>query len=193
MTCFRSLHQAELYNEYAAEDKLLSFQEFNELYKELSSDVFEDAYLEDYVKAVFRAFDGDEDGQLTFKEWRMGYLFLLLLDKEGGGPRTDPADWTKGMEAIYRCCFPFTIFFRVYDVDGDKMLTRAEVEHITKVFSPHRVICLKVLTEPIVAGRLYGGMMDRLAEEVAKIPEETLDKGMTEQDFLDYFTIVLPK
>ena len=36
-------------------------------------------------------------------------------------------------------------------------------------------------------------MMDRLAEEVAKIPEETLDKGMTEQDFLDYFTIVLPK
>ena len=138
---FRCLHQAELYNEYAAEDKLLSFQEFNELYKELSSDVFEDAYLEDYVKAVFRAFDSDEDGQLTFKEWRMGYLFLLLLDKEGGGPRTDPADWTKGMEAIYRCCSPFNISLRVYDVDGDKMLTRAEVEHITKVFPVPTMLC----------------------------------------------------
>ena len=66
--------QAELYNEYAAEDKLLNFQEFYELYKverskievkqtlhlfksctkELSSDVFEDEYLDDYVKAIFR-------------------------------------------------------------------------------------------------------------------------------------------
>ena len=79
--------QAELYYEYAAEDKLLNFQEFSELYKvkcgtvwcisfvamdllwielapslfnfnhlqkELSSDVFEDAYLDDYVKAIFR-------------------------------------------------------------------------------------------------------------------------------------------
>ena len=71
----------------------------------------------------------------------MGYLFLLLLDKEGGGPRTDPADWTKGMEAIYRCCSPFNISLRVYDVDGDKMLTRAEVEHITKVFPVPTMPC----------------------------------------------------
>ena len=47
--------KAELYAEYAAEDKLLSLSEFTELYKELSHEVFEDQYLEDYVKAIFRS------------------------------------------------------------------------------------------------------------------------------------------
>jgi len=164
--------KAELYNEYAAEDKLLNFQEFSELYKELSSDVFEDAYLDDYVKAIFRAFDADQDGQLTFKEWRLGYLLLLLLDREGGGLKVKEEDWTKGMEAVYR----------LFDADGDGVASKSEVEHITKV-----------LTEPIVAGRLYGGMMERVADEVAKIPEDVLEKGMSQEDFLGYFTITLPK
>ena len=113
----------ELYLEYAAEDKLLNFEEFRELYKELSSDVVEDAYLEDYVKALFRAFDVDDDGVLSFKEWRLGYLLLLMLDKEGGGTGIKEEDWAKGMEAVYR----------IYDVDGDKKITKKEMEYITKV------------------------------------------------------------
>jgi Ca2+-binding EF-hand superfamily protein len=115
--------KAELYDQYAAEDKLLNFGEFSELYTELSCDVYEDEYLDDYVKAIFRAFDSDQDGQLTFKEWRLGYLFLLTLDKEGGGPGSSQADWGRGMEAIYR----------VYDMDGDGVLSREELQHITKV------------------------------------------------------------
>ena len=113
----------ELYLEYAAEDKLLNYEEFRELYKELSSDVVEDAYLEDYVKALFRAFDVDDDGVLSFKEWRLGYLLLLMLDKEGGGTGIKEEDWSKGMEAVYR----------IYDVDGDKKITKKEMEYITKV------------------------------------------------------------
>ena len=113
----------ELYSEYAAEDKLLSYEEFLELYKELSSDVIEDAYLDDYVKALFRAFDANDDGQLSFKEWRLGYLLLLMLDKEGGGKAIKKEDWMKGMEAVYR----------IYDVDDDKKITKKDIEYITKV------------------------------------------------------------
>ena len=113
----------DLYTEYAAEDKLLNLKEFQEMYKELTCDVIEDVYLDDYVKALFRAFDADEDGVLTFKEWRLGYLLLLLLDKEGGGMKAKEEDWAKGMEALYR----------IYDVDGDKKITKTEVEYITKV------------------------------------------------------------
>ena len=55
-------------------------------------------------------------------------------------------DWTKGMEAVYRCwntrrqrsksrtfeqnTCPMS---RLYDVDGDGVASKAEVEHITKV------------------------------------------------------------
>lgn len=113
----------DLYMEYAAEDKLLNLEEFQELYKELTCDVIEDAFLDDYVTALFRAFDADNDGVLTFKEWRLGYLLLLILDKEGGGNGARKEDWVKGMEAVYR----------IYDVDGDKKITKDEVEYITKV------------------------------------------------------------
>ena len=113
----------ELYVEYAAEDRLLNLEEFHEMYKELTCDVIEDAFLDDYVNALFRAFDADNDGVLTFKEWRLGYLLLLMLDKEGGGKGAKEEDWVKGMEAVYR----------IYDVDGDKRITKNEVEYITKV------------------------------------------------------------
>ena len=33
------------------------------------------------IVGIFRVFDSDQDTQLTFKEWRMGYLFLMLLKK----------------------------------------------------------------------------------------------------------------
>ena len=36
--------QAELYNEYAAEDKLLNFEEFSELYKVVEHDLFSAKY-----------------------------------------------------------------------------------------------------------------------------------------------------
>ena len=39
----------DLYMEYAAEDRLLNLKEFQELYKELTCDVIEDAFLDDYV------------------------------------------------------------------------------------------------------------------------------------------------
>ena len=145
----------ELYMEYAAEDRLLNLEEFQELYKELSCDVIEDSYVDDYVKALFRAFDADDDGVLTFKEWRLGYLLLLMLDKEGGGYGIKEEDWSKGMEAVYR----------IYDVDGDKMITKDEVEYITKV-----------ITEPLIADRLYGGILGRIAREVAKMENEKLDE-----------------
>ena len=109
--------------EYAKEDKLLNLKEFQGLYKELTCSAVEDEYVEDYVKALFRAFDADEDGVLTFKEWRLGYLLLLMLDKEGGGSGVKEEDWALGMEAVYR----------IYDVDGDKMITNQDVEYITKV------------------------------------------------------------
>merc|ERR1712013_153675 len=144
-----------LYMEYAAEDRLLNLEEFQELYKELTCDVIEDAFLEDYVNALFRAFDADNDGVLTFKEWRLGYLLLLMLDKEGGGKGAKEVDWVRGMEALYR----------IYDVDGDKKITKDEVEYITKV-----------ITEPVIADRLYGGIMERIAEEVAKMENEKLDE-----------------
>ena len=145
----------ELYMEYAAEDRLLNLEEFQELYKELSCDVIEDSYLDDYVKALFRAFDADDDGVLTFKEWRLGYLLLLMLDKEGGGCGMKEEDWSKGMEAVYR----------IYDVDGDKKITKDEVEYITKV-----------ITEPLIADRLYGGILGKIAGEVTKIENEKLEE-----------------
>ena len=111
----------DLYMEYAKEDKLLNLKEFQGLYKELTCSAVEDEYVEDYVKALFRAFDADEDGVLTFKEWRLGYLLLLMLDKEGGGSGVKEEDWALGMEAVYR----------IYDVDGDKMITNQDVEYIT--------------------------------------------------------------
>ena len=73
---------------------------------------------------------------------------------------------------------------RLYDVDGDGVASKAEVEHITKVMRGFIIsltyVCVQdrrsqcwtnlditqVLTEPIVAGRLYGGMMERVADEV---------------------------
>ena len=49
------------------------------------------------------------------------------------------------------------VVYRIYDVDGDKKITKDEVEYITKVF-----------TEPLIADRLYGGILGRIAGEVAK-------------------------
>ena len=139
--------QAELYNEYAAEDKLLNLQEFSELYKvsniwmwylnvekcavnnlakhnhnffveckdrrptflvckrnwaamslrtiiltttsKLYSGLTDKSQMQQCYgidwfccgscSVIFRAFDADQDGQLTFKEWRLGYLTLKLL------------------------------------------------------------------------------------------------------------------
>ena len=126
-----------LYMEYAAEDRLLNLEEFQELYKELTCDVIEDAFLEDYVNALFRAFDADNDGVLTFKEWRLGYLLLLMLDKEGGGKGAKEEDWVRGMEALYR----------IYDVDGDKKITKDEVEYITKVVESTKHILVPLSIE----------------------------------------------
>ena len=78
-----------------------------------------------------------------------------MLDKEGGGYGIKEEDWSKGMEAVYR----------IYDVDGDKMITKDEVEYITKV-----------ITEPLIADRLYGGILGRIAREVAKMENEKLDE-----------------
>ena len=50
------------------------------------------------------------------------------------------------------------VVYRIYDVDGDKTITKDEVEYITKVF-----------TEPLIADKLYGGILWRIAGEVAKI------------------------
>ena len=51
----------------------------------------------------------------------------------------------------------------------------------------------KVLKEPLVAGRLYGNLMSELGEEIEKIESSKLEEGMTEEEFLNYFTINLPK
>ena len=34
----------------------------------------------------------------------------------------------------------------------------------------------EVITEPVIADRLYGGIMERIAEEVAKMENEKLDE-----------------
>ena len=34
----------------------------------------------------------------------------------------------------------------------------------------------EVITEPVIADRLYGGIMERIAEEVAKMENEKLDQ-----------------
>ena len=46
-----------------------------------------------------------------------GSLDSPCYPREGGGLGSSPENWTAGMEAIYR----------VYDVDGDRTLTKEEV------------------------------------------------------------------
>ena len=48
------------------------------LYRDISGRQ-EDAFLNNYVESVFRAFDADRDAQLTFREWQVGFYLLLLL------------------------------------------------------------------------------------------------------------------
>ena len=39
------------------------------------------------------------------------------------------------------------------------------------------VYILQVFTEPLIADRLYGGIMGRIAEEVANIEHDKLEQG----------------
>ena len=40
----------------------------------------------------------------------------------------------------------------------------------------NKQMIFEVITEPVIADRLYGGIMERIAEEVAKMENEKLDE-----------------
>ena len=46
--------KGEVYAKHAAEDKMLDLAEFRQLFKDLSHDVFDDKYLDEYCDGLFR-------------------------------------------------------------------------------------------------------------------------------------------
>jgi len=157
----------ETYLDRMAKDPTLGFEEFKALYRDLCSSHASDSFLQQYVDAVFRAFDANKDSELTFKEWRVGFYLLLLLPEERGTVSISEEDFLHAMEII----------FRLYDEDEDSIVTKKEMEQI---------ICL--LEEPTIAARLSAGMpVGRMGGAVRELDMDKYDGSITLTEFLDYF------
>lgn len=157
----------EVYLDHLSGDPTLKFQEFKCLYRDLSSGKKDDDFLEEYVEAIFRAFDANKDDQLSFREWQVGFYLLLLLPKEGDEMmEVNKEDFLLAMEII----------FRLYDQDGNSVVTKREVHQLRSL-----------LGEEAVAARLGPGVT-KLGHAVDSIDLNRYEGGINQEQFLDYFT-----
>merc|ERR1711962_1922212 len=121
----------ETYLDRMAKDPTLGFEEFKALYRDLCSSHASDSFLQQYVEAVFRAFDANKDSELTFKEWRVGFYLLLLLPE---------------------------IIFRLYDEDEDSIVTKKEMEQIIGLLEEPTIAAR--LSAGMLVGRMGGAVRD---------------------------------
>lgn len=153
------------YLDHLSTDPTLSFKEFKCLYADLSSGLTSDDFLQEYVEALFHAFDADQDSQLTFQEWQVGFYLLLLLPKGPGYSSVSTEDFLLAME----------ILFRLYDQDSNTLVTEKEVARLTTL-----------LGSPTVSCRLTGGTAD-ISRAVDGIDLSKYAGGINLEDFLAYF------
>merc|ERR1711973_94144 len=157
------------YLDHLKEDPTLGFSEFKSLYKELDAGRKDDDFLDQYVHAIFRAFDADKDDRLSFKEWQVGFYLLILLPKDQDMSEVNREDFLLAMEVI----------FRLYDEDGNAKVTKKEVERI------HRL-----LAEPTVCERL-GQCVEAVGKQVDTIDLDRYEGGINKEQFLRHFNDIL--
>jgi len=159
----------KLYLDHLKKDPTLGFSEFKCLYRDLDTGEKDDDFLDQYVHAIFRAFDADRDDRLSFKEWQVGFYLLILLPKDRDMSEVNKEDFLLAMEVI----------FRLYDQDGNSRVTKTEVSRI------HRL-----LAEPAVCARL-GQCIEAVGKQVDTINLDRYDGGINQDQFLDHFKNIL--
>jgi len=159
----------KVYLDHLKQDPTLGFSEFKCLYHDLDTGKKDDDFLDQYVHAIFRAFDADKDDRLSFKEWQVGFYLLILLPKDQDMSEVNRDDFLLAMEII----------FRLYDEDGNSKVTKKEVGRI------HRL-----LGEPAVCERL-GQCVEAVGKQVDTINLDRYDGGINQDQFLNHFKDIL--
>jgi len=159
----------KVYLDHLKQDPTLGFSEFKCLYQDLDTGKKDDDFLDQYVHAIFRAFDADKDDRLSFKEWQVGFYLLILLPKDQDMSEVNRDDFLLAMEII----------FRLYDEDGNSKVTKKEVGRI------HRL-----LGEPAVCERL-GQCVEAVGKQVDTINLDRYDGGINQDQFLNHFKDIL--
>jgi len=155
----------EKFQQHAGSDPTLGFQEFKSLYRDISGRQ-EDAFLNNYVESVFRAFDADKDSQLTFREWQVGFYLLLLLPTEKSAGSVNKEDFLLALEII----------FRLYDQDANGVVTEKEIKQISRI-----------IQEPAFRSRFDEGVL-LILEEVDSVDNKKKEGGVTLEEFLKSFS-----
>merc|ERR1712087_927988 len=155
----------EKFQQHAGSDPTLGFEEFKSLYRDISGRQ-EDAFLNNYVESVFRAFDADRDAQLTFREWQVGFYLLLLLPTDQSAVNVGKEDFLLALEII----------FRLYDGDGNGVVTEKEIEQISRI-----------IQEPDFRSRFDNGVL-RILDEVDSVDTKKKEGGVSLEEFLKSFS-----
>merc|ERR1712045_74437 len=155
----------EKFQQHAGSDPTLGFEEFKSLYRDISGRQ-EDAFLNNYVESVFRAFDANKDAQLTFREWQVGFYLLLLLPTDQSAVSVGKEDFLLALEII----------FRLYDGDGNGVVTEKEIKQISRI-----------IQEPAFRSRFEDGVL-LILEEVDSANNKKKEGGVTLDEFLKSFS-----
>merc|ERR1711997_53850 len=155
----------EKFKEHAGSDPTLGFEEFKSLYRDISGRQ-EDAFLNNYVEAVFRAFDANKDAQLTFREWQVGFYLLLLLPTDQAAVNVGKEDFLLALEII----------FRLYDEDANGVVTEKEIKQISRI-----------IQEPDFRAKFEDGVL-LILDEVDAVDYKKKEGGLTLDEFLKSFT-----
>merc|ERR1711953_447195 len=155
----------EKFQKHAGSDPTLGFEEFKSLYRDISGRQ-EDAFLNNYVESVFRAFDANKDSQLTFREWQVGFYLLLLLPTDQSAVNVSKEDFLLALEII----------FRLYDEDANGVVTEKEIKQISQI-----------IQEPAFRSRFEDGVL-LILEEVDSAGSKKKEGGVTLDEFLKSFS-----
>jgi len=155
----------EKFKEHAGSDPTLGFEEFKSLYRDISGRQ-EDAFLNNYVESVFRAFDANKDAQLTFREWQVGFYLLLLLPTDQAAVNVGKEDFLLALEII----------FRLYDEDANGVVTEKEIKQISRI-----------IQEPDFRAKFDDGVL-LILDEVDAVDKKKKEGGVTLGEFLKSFT-----
>merc|ERR1711874_170150 len=155
----------EKFQQHAGSDPTLGFEEFKSLYRDISGRQ-EDAFLNNYVESVFRAFDANKDAQLTFREWQVGFYLLLLLPTDQAAVNVGKEDFLLALEII----------FRLYDEDANGVVTEKEIKQISRI-----------IQEPDFRAKFDDGVL-LILDEVDAVDKKKKEGGVTLGEFLKSFT-----
>jgi len=155
----------EKFKQHAGSDPTLGFEEFKSLYRDISGRQ-EDAFLNNYVESVFRAFDANKDAQLTFREWQVGFYLLLLLPTDQAAVNVGKEDFLLALEII----------FRLYDEDANGVVTEKEIKQISRI-----------IQEPDFRAKFDDGVL-LILDEVDAVDSKKKEGGVTLDEFLKSFT-----